>query len=155
MCCALPSCVQGLAELGSPRLGKKESQWSCFWVMVLLLSIWVCFLLGRTWLDIRRNRCHSGRRPSCLAVHPLSRGPARWVGGQRWQLSRRCRFPKRCSMPFPWVFFRVKKTMFFFKNMGYCWIYWYLRGSPRLAMMMYIRQVLLSGHFGETRADPL
>ena len=46
MCCALPSCVQGSAEPGLPRLGKRESQWCCFWVTVLLLSIWVCFLLG-------------------------------------------------------------------------------------------------------------
>ena len=66
--CALPACVHGLAEPG-PLFGwKRISQWCCFWVMVLLLSIWVCFLLGRTWLDTWRKRFYSGRRPSCPVV---------------------------------------------------------------------------------------
>ena len=55
MCCALPSCVQGLAEPGPPQLRKGESKWCCSWVMVLLLSIWVCLLLGRFWFDNRRT----------------------------------------------------------------------------------------------------
>ena len=41
---------------------------------------------------------NSGRHPSRLAVHPLSRGRARCFGGRRRRLSRRCRFPKRGSI---------------------------------------------------------
>ena len=95
-----------------PSFGEKRKP------MVLLLSIWVCLLLGRTWLDIRRKRCYSGRRPSYPVVRPLSRSPARWVGGGRWRLSRRSRFPKCCSMPFAWGFLVRRKPCSFYKNVG-------------------------------------
>ena len=126
MCCALPSCVQGLVEPGLLQEGRGESQWSCFWVMVLLFSIWVCFLLGRTRLDIWMKRCYSGRRPPCPAVHSLSRGPPRWVGSRRWRLSRRSRSPKRCSI-FSFAVFSGEEDHVLFSRMWvtrcvYCWI---------------------------------
>ena len=57
MCCALPSCVQGLAELGSGNRGNKLGNLG---LMVFLLPIGVCF----RWEDARVERwrkcCHSG-----------------------------------------------------------------------------------------------
>ena len=85
MCCALPSCEQGLAEPGPPRIENGESQWCYLWVMVLLLSIWVCFLLGRG-LTLGGS---TATVVGCPVMHPLSRGP-RWVEG---------------LMTFLWVFF--------------------------------------------------
>ena len=42
MCCALPSCVEGLAEPGLPGRGRGETKWTILWLVVSLLSIWVC-----------------------------------------------------------------------------------------------------------------
>ena len=50
---------------GFPWRGTGESKWAKFGVMVLLWSVWVCFLRERTWVDDWR-RCRSppwGLRP--------------------------------------------------------------------------------------------
>ena len=126
MCCALPSCVQCLAKPSPLRwVNMGVNQWFCFWF--LLLSVGVCFLFGHTLLDLREKRCCSGRRPSRLAVHPLSRGPARFFGSRRWRLSRLNRCPKRGFIVYPWFFrggnnpcpcFKIWVTWSIF-----CWIY--------------------------------
>ena len=105
MCRALLSCVQCVAKPSPLRwVNMGVNQWFCFWF--LLLSVGVCFLLGHTLLDLREKRCCSGRRPSRLAVHPLSRGPARFFGSRRWRLSRLNRCPKRGFIVYSWFFFR-------------------------------------------------
>ena len=53
-----------LAEQGPPEERTGETKWASFWLMVLLLSVWVCFLLGRTWIDHWRSCCSSGWRLS-------------------------------------------------------------------------------------------
>ena len=60
--------------------GTGETNWAIFWLMVLLLSVWVCFLLGRTWVDHWRRCCSSGRSPSHQALRSPPWGPGRWVG---------------------------------------------------------------------------
>ena len=37
MCCALPSCVQGSAELGPRERETGDTKWAICWLMVLLL----------------------------------------------------------------------------------------------------------------------
>ena len=105
--CVLSSCVPGLAEPGSRRLGVKgENKWISFWGLVLLLSSLVSVLLVNTWIHIRRGHRHSGRRPSHLAVHFPSRGRARWVGDRR----QSC---KGVSFYFPFVSFWEKELYSF------------------------------------------
>ena len=71
--CVLPTCVQGLAELGPGGLGRRgggvwENEWSSSWGLVLLLLILVAALLVSTWIHNRRGHRHSGQRPSRSAV---------------------------------------------------------------------------------------
>ena len=66
--CVLPSCVQGLAVPGSRGYGVGENKSiSCWGLVVLLLAI-LFYLPVSTWIDIRRERRHSGQRPSCPTV---------------------------------------------------------------------------------------
>ena len=85
----LPTCAQGSVEPGSRWLGGGENKWSSSSGLVLFLLILVTVLLVGTLINIRRGHRHSDQRPSQSAVHFPSRGRARWVGGQRWALSRR------------------------------------------------------------------
>ena len=117
MGCVLPSCVQGLAELGPRREWGWGNKWSSFWGLVLLLLILVSVLLIGTLIIIRRGHRNSGQRPSCPVVHFPSRGRARWVGGRRWPLSRRRQTSKSVSFYFPCVSFLGDKFYSFFKSM--------------------------------------
>ena len=118
--CVLSSCVPGLAEPGSRRLGVKgENKWISFWGLVLLLSSLVSVLLVNTWIHIRRGHRHSGRRPSHLAVHFPSRGRARWVGDVA-NLARVCLF---ISLLF-------------------------LFGRKNFTLFLHIRWAHLTGHYG-------
>ncbi len=100
--CLLPSCVQGLPEPGSRFGNEGENNWSFFWILVFLLFILVSVLLGGIWMNIRKECCYSGRRPSCSLMHFPSRSSARWVGGRRWPLSRRSQFSRKRTFYFPW-----------------------------------------------------
>ena len=72
--CVLPSCVQGLAELGNRGEGGWGNKWSSFCFLVLLLLILVSVLLVGTLINIRRGHRYSGQRSSCSMVHFPSRG---------------------------------------------------------------------------------
>ena len=109
--CLLPSCVQGFAEPGSRLWEKGENNWSFSWELAFLLFILMSVLLVSIWMNIRKECCNSGRRPSCSLVHFPSRGRARWVGGRRWPLSRRSQLSKKRTFYFPWAFFLGDKTM--------------------------------------------
>ena len=108
--------MQGLAEPDFRWMAVGENSWISFWGLVLLLSILVFYLLVNTWIHIRRVHRHRSRRPSCPAVHFPSLGPARWVGGQRWRLSRRCHSPKRMSFYFTFGLFRVTEPCSSFRS---------------------------------------
>ena len=95
--CVLPSCVQGLAEPGPRGDGSGENKWVLLLGVILLLIILVLSLWGSTRVISRGWLRHSCWRSSCPAVHFPSRGPARWVGGRRWRLSRRHHFSRRRS----------------------------------------------------------
>ena len=58
--------------------GTKEGKSALFWLMVLLLSIWVCYLCVHTWLEQSGWRCRSSEGSSHATVRPSSRGVARW-----------------------------------------------------------------------------
>ena len=112
--CLLPSCVQGLAEPGS-RLGEKgANNWSFSWELAFLLFILMSVLLVSIWMNTRKEFPNSGHRPFCSSVHFPSRSRARWVGGQRWPLSRRTQFSSKRTFYFPWVFFWGMKLCLFF-----------------------------------------
>ena len=100
--CVLPPCAQGLAVPGSRFGNEGENNWSFFWLLVFLLFILVSVLLGGIWMNIRKECCYSGRRPSCSLMHFPSRSSARWVGGRRWPLSRRSQFSRKRTFYFPW-----------------------------------------------------
>ena len=76
--CLLPSCVQGLAEPGSRFWEKGENNWSFSLGLAFLLFILMTVLLVSIWMNIRKERRHSGQRLSCSSVHFPSRGRARW-----------------------------------------------------------------------------
>ena len=125
--CLLPSCVQGLAEPGSRLWEKGENNWFFSWELAFLLFILMSVLLVSIWMNIRKECCNSGQRPSCSLVHFPSRGRARWVGGRRWPLSRRSQLSKKRTFYFPWVFLWVAKLCLFSTRYGflfwsYCWV---------------------------------
>ena len=87
MCCALPSCVEGLAEPGLPEEGNRGDKVDIFfWLMVFLLPVWACLLWEHAWIE----HLWSVPIPPCVAP-PW--GPARWAGetlpSQRWVVGRR------------------------------------------------------------------
>ena len=99
--CVLPSCVQGLAEPGPREERSGENKW------VLFLGIGPPFVNpgvcpSGQHLDSHQEAASSQCSASILpdGVLPLS-GPARWVGGRRWRLSRLYHFSKRRSFYFP------------------------------------------------------
>ena len=113
--CLLPSCVQGLPEPDSRFWDEGENNWSFSWILAFLLFILVSVLLGGIWMNIRKECCYSGQRPSCSSLHFPSRGRARWVGGRRWPLSRRVFY-------FPRGYFWVAKLCLFFTGMVFIWV---------------------------------
>ena len=86
----LSQCVQGLAKPGPPRW-EEGTHIGHLWMMVLPLLISACPLVGHAWISKWRGCCHSPPR-----------GPARWVWGRAWRLSRRCRHPKSSYFWLPW-----------------------------------------------------
>ena len=91
---------------------------TCFWLMVLLLSIWVCYLCVRTWIEQSRWRCRGCwcfKHPSELLS---SRGCARCVGGRRWRVQRNQL--KRCSFRLFWDTFWGGETMRVLSNTRFC-----------------------------------
>ena len=50
VCCAPPSCVQGLAEPGLRGGEAAETKWAICWWMVLMLLIWACVLWRHAWI---------------------------------------------------------------------------------------------------------
>ena len=144
--------MQGLVEPGPPRFGDGKSHWCYF------QSGCVSFLI-RTWLDITEKSCHSGRRPSCLAVHPLSRGPARCVRGRRWGLSRRNRYPKRGSIFYPWFFWGDIIHVLFKNDMGYLVLFLLsvpvAKREPAPCSCDAYSVVPPSGHLGGNTGRPL
>ena len=93
------------------------------WELAFLLFILMSVLLVSIWMNIRKECCNSGQRPSCSLVHFPSRGRARWVGGRRWPLSRRSQLSKKRTFYFPWVFFYGSLNYpFFSKGMVLIWV---------------------------------
>ena len=158
MYCALPWCVQGLAEPGLPSgenlgiiNGFAFGQWSSF------CQLGVC-LLGHTLLGIRRKRCCSGRRPSHLAVHPfqvvLLAGSGAGVGDCSGGTVIQNAVPLFTS-----VFLRKIIHVFFFKTWVtwsiLCWICQQPSGSPLPCYHDAYSVGTQVGILGEIRADPL
>ena len=74
MCCAPPSCVQGLAELGQQGRRTRDAKLTLFWLTVFLLSIWVCF----PWIDmLGLNNWGGVATVASAPVHPVRQVIAR------------------------------------------------------------------------------
>ena len=123
VCCALPSCAQGLPGLGSrreegaflmPPLG-----WFFLWlVVVACLALAYASIAHWGWRCLRRCRVC----PCCpTLMRPVSlRGQARWIGGRRWKVPRRRRLSQRWTWKFPlWgknIWGKPKSFLILFKN---------------------------------------
>ena len=123
VCCALPSCAQGLPGLGSregggaflmPQLG-----WLFLWLVIVACLVLACASITH-WGWLRQRRCRVSHCCPTLSRPVSPRGQARWIGGRRWKMPRRRRLSQRWTRKFPsWgKLSRGKKKSFliFFKN---------------------------------------
>ena len=122
--CALPACVQGLAEPGPLQLGKGKVDGHAFGYWSSFCQSWCVSFLDALGLILEGNAV------TVVGVHPARRCTpfrgARWVGGRRW---RGVTVAQNAALhAFPLGFFGRSKPCSFLKNMGslvciFCWIY--------------------------------
>ena len=123
VCCALPSCAQGLPGLspcegGGAFLMPHLGQFFLWLVVVACLVLACASIAHRGWLCLRRCRVC----PCCpTLVRPVPlRGQARWIGGRRWKMPRRRKLSQRWTWKFPlWgekFWGKRKSLLILFKN---------------------------------------
>ena len=123
VCCALPSCAQGLPGLSSregggaflmPQLG-----WLFLWLVIFACLVLACASITH-WGWLRQRRCRVSHCCPTLSRSVSPRGQARWIGGRRWKMPRRRRLSQRWTRKFPsWgklSWGKKKSFLILFKN---------------------------------------
>ena len=142
ICCALPSCAQGLPGLGSREEGgaflMPPLGWFFLWLVVVACLALACASIAHWgWLCLRRCRVC----PCCpTLVRPVPlRGQARWIGRRRWRMPRRRRLSQRWTWKFPFwgkMLWGNQKVFLFFSKIRISYMRELLKGTPPRVTMI-------------------